>query len=132
MRGRNLGLVAIAVMTAVAHSAFAEEVECKASKAVVCANVTGGCKDDRTYTVKFTVNRQASTITDADGNVYNIVPTQSMAPIFEHAIQAIGQVGSAATETVVLGQKSFVSSNVSVAPPRAYVQIGTCSGLAAP
>lgn len=132
MRGRVLALIAVATMTSLANSAFAEDVECKATKAVVCANVAGGCQDDRTYTIKFTINRSASTVTDTDGNVYKIVPTQSMAPLFEYAIQATGQVGSSATETIVLGQKSFVSSNVSVAPPRAYVQIGTCTGLAAP
>ncbi len=132
MSGRTLVLIAVVGMTSLADPAFAENVECKATKAVVCANMTGGCQDDKAYTIKFTVNRQAGTVTDTDGNVYKIVPTQSMASIFEHAILATAQVGLAATETIVLGQKSFVSSNVSVAPPRAYIQIGTCSGLAAP
>jgi hypothetical protein len=127
-----LTLLAVAAIPSLAGFALAEEVSCKASKAVVCANVAGGCQEDRTYSIKFTVNRQAGSVTDADGNVYKIVPTQSMAPLFEYAIQAFGQVGTAATETIVLGLKSFVSSNVSVAPPRAYIQIGTCEGLVAP
>ena len=123
MPGRTLAIIAVAAMTSVADPAFAEDVECKATKAVVCANIAGGCQDDRTYTIKFTVNRQAGTVNDTDGNVYKILPTQSVAPLFEYAIQATGQVGSAATETIVLGQKSFVSSNVSVAPPLTTVTV---------
>jgi len=107
----------------------AERVTCTAAKAVVCSELIGGCKDDRAYTVTFAVDRQAGTVTDDSGQVYRIQPTQSIPAMFEYAIQAIGQIGTGATETIVLGERSFVSSNVSVAPPRAYIQIGKCVGL---
>ena len=79
---------------------------------------------------------------DADGNIYKIllsapsplveISEQIPGSPFEYAIQATAQVGAAATETIVIGERSFVSSNVSVAPPRAFVQVGTCTGLRRP
>ena len=129
MRVASLASVGLAIFLSGTPLA-AEEVTCKATKAVACARVVGGCQNDRLYTVKFTVNRQAKSIVDGDGNVYKILPIETSALLSEeYAIQAFAEVGSAATETIVLGEQSFVSSNVSVSPPRAYVQIGTCSGL---
>ena len=119
-----------------------ELVTCTATTGYHCSNSGGGCKPDRVYAVTFTVDHTSGTIVDSDGNIYKIllsapsslveISDQIPGSPFEYAIQATAQVGLAATETIVIGERSFVSSNVSVVPPRAYVQVGTCSGLRRP
>ena len=110
-------------------------VTCAATTGYHCSNSGGGCKPDRVYTITFTVDLVLGTVVDSDGQTYRVLPNRSL-PIpstpFEYAILATAQLGMAATETIVIGERSFVSSNVSVASPRAYVQVGTCSGLRRP
>ena len=110
----------------------AELVTCAATTGYHCANSKGGCQPDQVYTFTFVVDLTSGTVVDSYGQTYRVLPIRSReisGTPFEYAIQATAQVGTAATETIVIGERSFVSSNVSVAPPRAYVQVGTCSGL---
>lgn len=135
MRFATAGLVLASITLLSIGTESPERVTCTATKGFHCANSEGGCRPDRAYTITFTVDRAGGTVVDSKGQVYKIGATRSMealGPPFEYAIQATAQVGLAATETVVLGEKSFVSSNVSVAPPRAFIQVGTCSGFRRP
>ena len=112
-----------------------ELITCAATTGYHCSNSGGGCKPDRVYTITFTVDLKSGTIADSDGQTYRVLPMRARGipgSPFEYAIQATAQVGTSATETIVIGERSFVSSNVSVAPPRAFVQVGTCSGLRRP
>jgi hypothetical protein len=77
----------------------------------------------------FTVDRAAGRVTDADGNTYSIVPVEGALPAAEPAILASGVVAGPASETILIGERSFVSSHVSIAPARVSVQVGTCEGL---
>jgi hypothetical protein len=123
-----------------------EEVTCTVKETFTCADpgayaptlgpreFPGGCVKDenKSLVVVFTIDRSSGTVSDNYGSVYKLVPVRNVPlPKMEYAVQAFGQVGNSATDTVVIGQRSFVSSNVSVSPPRAHVQLGTCKGLVA-
>ena len=108
----------------------AETVLCQSSHATTCA-ASSGCEKDRTRAALFTVDRAAGRITDADGKSYAISSLPPPAMEAEYVLLATTVSGSV-SETLVIGEHSYLASYVSIAPSRASLQVGTCEGLERP
>lgn len=132
MNANRCRWIAVGLALAAAPGAgSAETVLCQSSHATTCAP-GGGCEKDRARAALFTVDRAAGRVTDAEGNAWAIVPIEGGLPAAEPAIVASGIVAGPASETLLIGERSFVASHVSLAPARVSVQVGTCEGLARP
>jgi hypothetical protein len=131
MRANRLALAALLAGCPIGGSARAETVLCQAAHATSCAQGSG-CEKERTRSALFTIDRAAGKVSDADGNSYTIVPMHSPLPAAESAIVAIGTLAGPTSETLLIGEQSFVASSIALVPPRASLQVGTCAGLAAP
>jgi hypothetical protein len=119
--------VASLLVLAAGAPASAETVLCQSSHASTCS-AGSGCEPDRRRAALFTVDRAAGHVTDADGNRYAIERLPDPAPGAERAILATSAAGSS-SETILIGERSFLASHVSIAPARVSVQVGTCEGL---
>ena len=128
--GRMAGGAGVLLGIAAGWAASAETVLCQSSHATTCA-AGSGCEKDRTRAALFTVDRSAGRVADAEGNSYAIGPMPAPGPEAEYAILATGAAGSA-SETILIGERSYVASHVSLAPARVSVQVGTCEGLERP
>lgn len=117
-------------------------VTCTATRGYHCTSANG-CQEDATYVTVYRVDLQDETVTELTvqhrtrdpqprpgRTVYRIVG--SIAPAAgtgETAFIAVTQLGSAAIETVVLGEKTYLSSSVSAAGARIFSMVGLCTGL---
>jgi hypothetical protein len=138
---RLAAVVGLAVVLAGGAARAAGSVLCQATHATTCAPGSG-CEPDRRRAELFTVDLAAGQIRDADGNAYTIRsdapppsdprPASPPLPGGEYVLVATATLSGGAQETLVIGEQSFLATRVSLLPPRADVQVGTCAGLAPP
>jgi len=141
MRPRLISLFAC-FFALYATSTNAEVVVCTATKGFHCGTKTMACNPDTTYTTTYRIDRAKRTIeqvsyqkagesnVEPDGTVYQIVSEEAESIVTgEKSIMAVGMVGLAALDTLVIGTNSYLTSSASRTEPRAFVQMGTCKGL---
>lgn len=121
--------------------AYSEVVVCTASKGFHCSSETD-CKPDATYITTYRIDREKKTVESVstqhtkkdltpqpDGTNYQILLTGQSLLNGEKSITAIGRPGLDAVETLIIGEKSYLSSSASSTQPRAFVMFGTCAGF---
>ena len=116
-------------------------VVCKATSGYHCEH-PAGCVADATYISTYLINWEKRNVTQTsiqhtrrdvqpqpDGTVYTIVNRSTNPKTGESTIIAVANVGLAATELILIGEKSYLSSSVSSLGPRVLTMIGTCQGF---
>ena len=137
-------LFGLFVILTSALSASAQEkiVKCTATQGYHCTPKSG-CVQDATYVTEYRVDLDEGTVTELtvqhtkrDPNplpgatTYTIMRSVSEAtPLSERSITAVGKPGTSAVETILIGEKSYLSSSVSSAGTRIFSMMGTCKGF---
>jgi hypothetical protein len=114
---------------------------CKATHGYHCAT-SAGCVSDATYVSTYLIDWEKGTITQtsvqhtrrdpqpkADNTVYVIVKRDTSLSTGESTVTAVANIGIAATETILIGEKSYLSASVSSFGPRVFAMVGTCQGF---
>ena len=139
---RAVWIVALVFVLVGQIAVQAQIVTCTATEGFHCAPGTG-CSSDATYTTEYRVDLDAMTVdeltvqhTQRDpqpkrgSTSYTIVrSTPATALSGEESITAVGRPGSAAVETILIGDKSYLSSSVSSSGTRIFVMMGACTGF---
>src|SRR3990170_7271664 len=135
-------VVLLAVPDTQTYAGNPQNVVCQAARGYHC-DEKNGCISDATYITTYRVDLENGTVdevsvqhTKRDKMVkpgsakYQIVNIFDISIISnERSITAVGKPGLAATETILLGEKSYLSSSVSSFGMRIFVMIGSCEGL---
>jgi hypothetical protein len=119
-------------------------VVCKASTGFTCSEISKGCVKDAIYQTSYLVdfgkneviavssqNLMKDKEPKSDGTKYSFFSASTNHFTGEKTITAVGQVGTNATETIIIGEKSYVSSSVSSAGMRVFLMYGKCEGYLA-
>lgn len=117
------------------------QVVCRATHGYHCTT-PAGCVSDATYVSTYLIDWAKGTITQtsvqhtrrdpqpkADNTVYFIVKRDTSLSTAEATVTAVANTGIAATETILIGEKSYLSASVSSFGPRVFAMVGTCQGF---
>ncbi len=131
--------LAVAVPSSVAQVKI---VACTATEGFHCTP-GNGCSDDATYITEYRVDLDAMTVEEVTvqhtrrdlqsrpgSTTYTILRVAPATPLSaEESIIAVGRPGLAAVETILIGEKSYLSSSVSSAGTRIFSMMGSCTGF---
>ena len=114
-------------------------VVCTADSGYHCDREHGGCVKDATYITTYDVDLTSKQVRELTvqhtkrdpqprpgSAVYSIVHV-GVSASGERQIVAIGQVGTDAIETIVVGSRSYLSTSVSTWDTRIFSMIGRCA-----
>lgn len=136
-------VLGLAVIYFTAPSTVAGQVVCTASVGYHC-ETDSGCDRDATYISIYDIDRENRIVVQSsvqhtqhdarpksDGTQYSIVASGTSMKTGEFTITAVANVGTAAVETLLIGERSYLSASVSNSIPRVFLMMGTCEGLTA-
>jgi hypothetical protein len=137
----SLAGVAVSVSS---YAAQAMIVTCTATRGFHCTPEQG-CSEDATYITTYKIDLGQMTVEELTvqhvtrdpgprpgSTKYAIARSSPSTPPplpRERSIIAVGTAGSAAVETILIGEKSYLSSSVSSAGTRIFSMMGTCKGF---
>lgn len=141
MRSVFIAVVCVLCATLPSLAAQARIVTCTATMGFHCTPDTG-CTDDATYITEYRVDPEAGTVDELTvqhtirdseprpgSTSYTIARSSPATAISERSLIAVGFPGSAAVETILIGERSYLSSSVSSAGTRIFSMVGTCTGF---
>ena len=130
--------LAVAVPSSVAQVKI---VACTATEGFHCTP-GNGCSDDATYITEYRVDLDAMTVEELTvqhtrrdlqprpgSTTYTILRSGATLLSAEESIIAVGRPGLAAVETILIGEKSYLSSSVSSSGTRIFSMMGSCTGF---
>lgn len=134
-------MLALIVSVALSTSTQAEVVVCTAEKGFHC-NLKSGCNTDATYISTYRIDRQGKTLElvssqhieldknpEPHGIVYQIIQSGVSGLTGEKSITAVGPSGTAQVDTILIGERSYVSSSLRDTEPRVFSMFGSCKGF---